>query len=135
MADGRQPTEDSKKIEPVVTPTGEQSTMRAFLEEAYAELGKLGIGPLSTVKEMEALRTQDSEALPPVDLFDSGKLPMPDAPVAAVTDGVGKLILPIKLEMPALKFEGDGYSVSIAPTGNPLKHKGGIEVKGAFTGL
>jgi len=138
MADNRQPSESPTVADKPQhsSAAGEVGALSKMLNDVYAELGKLGIGPQSTVKDV-TLKCEiptDKALLPPVDLFD-GKLPVPEAAPKAPAEGTSPLQLPFKLEMPALKFEGEGYSVSVAPTGNPLKHKGGIEVTGTFSSL
>ena len=135
MTDVRQQNDNSKVLDKAPSPAaaGEDGALSKLLNEVYKDLGKLGLGPLSNVRETamtaEAPPT-DAPLLPPVDLFDTAKLPeaAPKPPV----DAQNPIQLPIKLEMPALKFEGDGYSVSVSPTGNPLKQKGGIQVAGTF---
>jgi|GEM_PF-6107316 len=139
MADTQQPPDSAKVADKPQgsASDGEAGALSKMLNDVYAELGKLGIGPQSTVKEttLKCEIPTDKALLPPVDLFDGAKMPVTEAAPTAPADATSPLQLPFKLEMPALKFEGDGYSVSVAPTGNPLKHKGGIEVTGTFSSL
>jgi hypothetical protein len=130
MSEVRQATNVASATDntPLPESNADSVTFSKLMVAVYGDMGKFGLGPDSVIQKTYTDRPLD---LPAVDIFDTKKIPIiaSDTP----SDQPGQLDLPFKVEPPALRYEGDGYTVAIAPTGDPLKKQGGIEVSGTFS--